>query len=792
MSTSDLASRQAPEPRRRKRRWWPAPLVAGLATMILVTVTVSRSGQPTGLIELITGDRASARMMVEGGAELELAVDPSASAGVVARIAKRLSGAGFHIVRADGDAIVARLPGQLAQFEAVDQLEALGLRHPAYIELLAPPGDPALLELLAAAKAERLTTGDVAGRELVVFNEGFHSWRIPRISPELQRAAAAHHFRLRIGLERDGSARLFVFAGECPDERDNLDFDERDGVGYLRLSDAGRRAAASWPEGTRIALVWRSDLTPSQPELVAAIADPSSDLSGNELRFSPLSQSSASIADRFVPWELGGLVDLVAVEGVSPTLNAAGVLAVRAVIGSAVGLLCFIVVAIAGRLSGPADPPIEPVASRANRIPLLLSTALAGAIVALVAAPLLPGPFPSPAMVWGGDWRPVTLLGFGVGLLAAGFALVQLASLTVPRWRRLLLADPGGRAPIARGLIASAILAAAIAAAVTLEDAIDVLGTAESGASTALYVGGAALAAMGVAVIGRFALAGPAVCSVLGVLVGMAFAAAADLAPVGRRLAWAAVGGHTGALLAAASVAVAGVTWSALQARFGSQTAPLRAPIGGVVPIGLAIAALELAFLFDLPTLERTFWIWFLALAAVTLPLWWGLAALELRPLRTLGSVRLANAAPGERHQVERRALAASAGLLIALIAIESLALSVWLPAFALIVALGTAAVMDLSAELRARWRRPHLAPAWHAHQHQLASLLAGALASRGIAVHLRAIYLRSCLGVLGAVVPVSVLVDRDRIGEAREIIGALLGCAPAPPPPDRSPDPGS
>jgi hypothetical protein len=140
---------------------------------------------------------------------------------------------------------------------------------------------------------------------------------------------------------------------------------------------------------------------------------------------------------------------------------------------------------------------------------------------------------------------------------------------------------------------------------------------------------------------------------------------------------------------------------------------------------------------------------------------------------------RVAGDGACEGHRGRRLALAASAGFLLALAAVEAIAF-VPIGGFAVIAALATAAVMDLVAELRARWRRPSLAPAADVHHPQLADMVARALDSQGLDVHLRAAHLRRCLGILGAVVPITVMVEQGRIGEAREIIDALLGCQEA------------
>jgi hypothetical protein len=81
-----------------------------------------------------------------------------------------------------------------------------------------------------------------------------------------------------------------------------------------------------------------------------------------------------------------------------------------------------------------------------------------------------------------------------------------------------------------------------------------------------------------------------------------------------------------------------------------------------------------------------------------------------------------------------------------------------------------------MAVELRARWRRPTLAPAWSLHQPQLAGLVERALESRGLHCHMRARHLRTLLGIFGAFVPITAMVDRDRIDEAREVIASALG----------------
>ncbi len=95
-------------------------------------------------------------------------------------------------------------------------------------------------------------------------------------------------------------------------------------------------------------------------------------------------------------------------------------------------------------------------------------------------------------------------------------------------------------------------------------------------------------------------------------------------------------------------------------------------------------------------------------------------------------------------------------------------------------VAIGTALVMDIVAEWKARWRRGDLVAIWPLHQVQRVDLVMQALAVVGIDAHARGIHLRSLLHFFGPFVPVVLFVPAAQVEEARKVVRAQLEVAPA------------
>jgi hypothetical protein len=772
--TRALAGQRAPKSRRFQRRWWLGPAIGGLLAAVAATAFVSPARLPAQVVGLAAGERGAGQMMIEGGIRLELKTERNLAASTVNRIEERLAGGGFDVIWATGELIVVELPGKEAQFEAVDRLEKLGLLYPVYLGLLAPADAPGLPEVVNAARAAGFVPSGEHPAQLVASKPRAQSLIL---DSDLRAVAGAFRLGLSVG---DGETRLFVLSGTRLPARELAGFETRAGAGYLRLSEAGRRAIADRPEGASVALIRPLGFGPTFADLVLAVADPSADLIGEEIRFEASPARFEEVAKRFVSSDLGGLVELGSGEPVAPSLDGTGAWVARALFGAILGLLGFAILAIAARGARPLDPLVDRSAAPASRLRLVLSALLAAGLVAIVSAPLVTGPFASAINILGGFWRATTLFGLGTALVATGFALFLLVSLAAPRWRRALLADPrAGRRGTRLGLIATVCVTAGLVAAAQLEAGRDLLGSARSGPQTALYIAGAALAALAVVAAGRRALGGPWLCLILGSLIGAAVWFGPDLREAQEDVLGRGIDGGAAGSIVLLAVAVVGLSWRLLSLRFGSPTAPTRAPVGGVLPLALAIGVLEIAQGLGGPSLDRPLSGLFIVIAAVALPLWAVVAALELRTLGALGLARVAGDGAGEGRRGRRLALAASAGFLLALAAVEAITF-VPIGGFAVIAALATAAVMDLVAELRARWRRPSLAPAADVHHPQLADMVARALDSQGLDVHLRAAHLRRCLGILGAIVPITVMVEQGRIGEAREIIDALLGCQEA------------
>jgi hypothetical protein len=221
------------------------------------------------------------------------------------------------------------------------------------------------------------------------------------------------------------------------------------------------------------------------------------------------------------------------------------------------------------------------------------------------------------------------------------------------------------------------------------------------------------------------------------------------------------------AVVVALLAVVCAATVALLTRPMGRDGIGLRAPLGGILPvsIGVGVAALFSGLAGELPLGERV-----TIQVAVAIPIGLAAALFELRIRRGLGGARVAG---GDRSTA---VIAVSLGFIAVILAVEGVARHLYLATFAVLAALTCAALLDLFGELRARWRRPTLTAAWNLHQPQLAGLVERALESRGLGCHMRARHLRTCLGIFGAFVPITALVDRERVGDAREIIESVLG----------------
>jgi hypothetical protein len=88
---------------------------------------------------------------------------------------------------------------------------------------------------------------------------------------------------------------------------------------------------------------------------------------------------------------------------------------------------------------------------------------------------------------------------------------------------------------------------------------------------------------------------------------------------------------------------------------------------------------------------------------------------------------------------------------------------------------LGSALVLDLVAEFRARWCNPELVQVWELHRPRYLGPTLDVLSNAGIDVAVRGRYLRAMLSVLGPFVPLGIMVPAHRADEAVELIRGQL-----------------
>lgn len=701
-------------------RRWLAPSFAAAVTAVLLIALIPLERVPAPLLRWIAGAEGSTALMLYGGLRVELAVD--APLGAERPIAARLEGAGFEIR--------GIIPGRIAADLAVTGDRDTGDSS------LAPVG-PAPGVVL---DDRLLASGVFWPYEIAVvelppdFSE--------QTTPWLARESALVTTPLQgsdIDAVRHDNGAIAV-ALTRPTAASSLQ------------SDGRRRAPA----------VITRDL--HNVVVIHALGAVSKD----ELYF-----------DRVGDYPIGriaGLVEpavsLTGVDFLEPSATVAQAERARQLLAALIALLVFAAIAVAWR-----RPQLRSLIARdhdsGGRLRVAGATGVALAVIAIGLAGGETGPFMA-AVEAGllGDTNATTRLDLGFAAVMAGFVAALIATLLRPTWRRQLVCDgDAGRRVLRRGFAGAAIAGALLLAAPLCSETLNLLYRAWPTGEAIAYAAMALAFVAAVFAVGARALGGPYLIAGLAVL---ATSAAAFGRHLSRLLEAGAIDGGTIGVLAFSLAVIAATTAALVSRRFGDRAASLRAPIGGVMPVAVGVGfalLIVVHYLWGWASLWRDLGI----RLAIAMPLVIAAALFELRIRRGLGGARVARLA-GQSCRGELAAVAVSVAFFTGLIALETLAAHLGVPAFAVLTALATAGLLDLAAELRARWRRPTLRPVWHIHQPQLAGLVERALTGGGIAVHMRAQYLRTCLGIFGAFIPITALVDRDRADEARHLIRSVLG----------------
>lgn len=749
--TATLASLRAPEARAfSRRRWWLAPLAISLAAAMAIVALVAPTQLPARVVALIGGERGTTAMMIEGGLRIELEVhtrspdiDPGEAA---ARMAKSLDERGFAVSFVSDERIIAEHPGGAAEYvRAIRALADTELAAPVRVAAIRGSSSD-LAELATALDLDVSAVGKPGALGAI-------------------KELAGHR-----GLEIDRSGdRFYAF------ERAALD-----GVEITEISRAPGGVQVRLSPGTKSRLRKEAG---SGAQLALVVTDPYRFTHLNKiLGTAPLAYSNPGgpvfAIDRHGQELIDQLVDhpapgagaqlvLVSEQLIGPSLSAAQTWAARALFGMLVGLVAFGLAALAGRRARALEPLVERARDRRGRGRVAGAAALTASIVGLALIYLDGGPFISPIepMLLGAV-NDTPLFALGYSIMGAGFMLAFVLTAAVRPWRRDLIGDSrGGRRLVVRSLALSLLLGIALVGAVFFFPEIELL----LFSSPALESAGFAAAAIGalalVLLLGSRALGGPWLLGSLAVLATTSVTG--SLSMIGKSS-----GQVTAVIIAAA--AIGGASWVLLSRRFGSPSAPVRAPSGGLLPLVIAGGIGGAISEHMITSTEISAAASFGLHAAIAAPLVLVAVLLERRFARGLGGARAVGI---DRDRGARRALLLSLGFFAAVLAIDSLARGAYLATFAILAVLWAAAAMDLVVEVKARWRRPGLRPAWNLHQPQLAGLVERALDSQGFDVLVRAQYLRTALGIFGAFVPMTVMVDGDRIDEARQTIAALLGC---------------
>ncbi|WP_428268562.1 SecDF P1 head subdomain-containing protein [Haliangium sp.] len=390
----------------------------------------------------------------------------------------------------------------------------------------------------------------------------------------------------------------------------------------------------------------------------------------------------------------------------------------------------------------------------------------------------------------------------GLGPIFSAFVLVELAALLVPRWRRLRIGGPDGRARLGRPTAIVSVLLALLggySVALWLEGlSVDSFAPGimlDPGLASRLTIACTLAAAVFVLWFVASAISRYGLGNGFSVLLATA---ALDLPSYlfGLRDSSAIADDGRVVVIALALCVVVVVTSRILRVRAGGPLG-LRLPTCGVIPIveaGALAGALGLAAGTVADTVGA-------ALSPSGQPLTATITQLGLVatlavvfsfafswPDRPLGRARLIDPdAQARRRAAFWRGTVTSTLYLLAASAL-TMAVARWVvdspydlvragtpyDLVGLIVA--TAVAMDLLAEWRALRGRRDLVSVWPVHRVQVLSLALDALRGAGIEAHARGAYHRSLLHFFGPFVPIELMVPAADADRARQLVHGLLG----------------
>lgn len=834
---SDLGADRQESGQPRARRWGSAlagPLVVGGLVALAVFVAARPANMPLDwVVALLPG--VSSPVEVQGGARVELIVGSGSGDGGLAAeeratIDARLAGIGGRAVQSRGRQIVVELAGATPD-EASEWIE--GSFRPGRLEIVeVDESSPLMMEIGrraegdpdAQARGVSSSTDYWEHDDAAGVRNRYSDRYLEAASPSAIADYLAAIARATPSLGAP-PGRRFVFEAverdpeEDPDQsrwRSYLVIDRpvigngdiesasaavnpitnRPFVRFEMDEDAGDRFA-DWTErlaGQKVAILLDGVVT-SAPIVTERIDGRQASV------MVPGGPRRAWIEARTLAAALvtPGLdrvsVSVASAAALAPTVTAAERIAPRALLA----LLCGLVVAapawLLGRRARPIAPGIAPRPDRLRRGSVWGRAAVTAAGVGLVIAGdfllWLPSidTFGSPELAMAaGDPAATRMNTFALGLFpfVGAFFLIELAALIVPRWRGLRVGGPAQRARLGSATAVLGVLLALLQSwfvADWLAGNGLIHGAGPFWITIMHLTAGAIVLALVALVIDRYGLgsgfatllASGTMLAAFGVLVAPV-AGDIDLA------AWL----RTALGVALTVVVTAGIVrWQSLPS---SAARPFRLPTAGILPLLWAPSIVGLLALR--PDLAGRAPAWFAGPRpgghALELALVVALAAafswLFSRPSR-LGQAELVDARASRSLWAGfARAAALSTAFVVALVlierAIDARVRDLSLPVIA--VAIVTALVMDLVAEWKARWRRGDLVAIWPLHRVQRVDLVMRALAVVGIDAHARGVHLRSLLHFFGPFVPVVVFVPAGHADEARKVVRAQLGVAPA------------
>jgi hypothetical protein len=478
----------------------------------------------------------------------------------------------------------------------------------------------------------------------------------------------------------------------------------------------------------------------------------------------------------------GGVIDgqiWVAPAAIDDTLLLAR-LAIGLLGGALIGLAFGLVVYLARPSWQPRPPwPRGPLPLRRIAVTLLAPIAVLG--LGQLALPGIDEAELSHIFAGTGLARNVddTPIALGLGPILTAFVVVEVATLIIPRWRRVRL-RPDARIAFGRwvallgvafALFQGHVVYVTFSHIVVLGDEVRALTWQNHLAVMATLATGTMLLVIVAGMIRQHGLGN-----------GYAAVILSDWGlKLLRRISVEPTAGDALGLVTLVAIGVA--TVAVLRMRIGDdREVPLRVPSSGIVPLAVARSVLGLWWLatLGLTVIARA------GLGSASQSLWLALGSiLLLTPLCSLAFSRPAIVASAAvrgslappSHASWWRATLLSFAMLAAIAAANQLTLATapdaqpWCDP--IIATMFAALVLDLLDDLRSR--RGDLVVAWPLHQAHHAELVRSVLATSGIACHLSSSHLRTLLAFFGPYAPIDVLVPSASVDEARRKIAVLF-----------------